>query len=882
MQKLKSNPYFKNFHNKYNKYTIVLILIKIGLSIQISEKNKFFIIKLKSYEIELKIRGKGQNNIFNPNFNSTYFPKKVFINQDLINEINYTYNFTENVNSVKLIWDDKIKSCNSMFYGCNDIYEFDFSNFDTSEVTNMFRMFCDCNSLISLDLSNFITSQVKIMWDMFSGCLSLISLNLSNFITTHVEDMEYMFKNCKKLEYINLQNFDEIKLINSTSYYGNMFDNVPENVVVCIDEEKNKNKIFPQLKIKKCFINNCSKNWKMSQKKICGDNIKDYIQFLMKEINETQTREEEIKYNDNILKNIEIGFTSEDYDTFNLDNGENIIMKADKMIITLSNINNQNKTYENMTSIDLGVCEVLLRKYYNISNSMPLYMKKIDIIQEGIKIPKIEYDVYCKLTGKNLIKLNLTACENSKILLNLPINISENLDILNSKSGYYNDICYITTSDSGTDISLKDRKKDFIDNNRMICQEDCDLEEYNKNTHNVICSCKAKESSSSYEFMNIDKKKIFKSFIDIKNIANINLMKCYKILFTKEGLKKNIGSYLLIIIILLHIMVIIIFFVKKSRKIKKKIKQIIFAIKHLKLLRRFKKNKEHEKNSQKETENVNNNDKSDNKLAISIKKNTPNLNKKINNNNEKDSKNEKKVKKVKKIMKYKDDEINELSYKQALKIDKRKFCAYYFSLLKSNHELIFAFCNNRDYNSRIIKIDLFFLGFTIFYTINALFYNDDTMHKIYQNKGKFDFISQLPEIIYSSVISMLLSTLLKILALSHDDILQLKQIKSGYKIKNEGKILNKKLRIKFILYFIISFIFLLFFWYYLSMFCAIYRNTQFHLLKDTLISFILSLIYPIGFYLLPGLFRIPSLSKNNKNREILYNISKIIQLLLTF
>jgi len=66
------------------------------------------------------------------------------------------------------------------------------------------------------------------------------------------------------------------------------------------------------------------------------------------------------------------------------------------------------------------------------------------------------------------------------------------------------------------------------------------------------------------------------------------------------------------------------------------------------------------------------------------------------------------------------------------------------------------------------------------------------------------------------------------------------------------------------------------------MFCAIYRNTQFHLLKDTLISYVLSLIYPFGFYLLPGLFRIPALSNNNKNREILYNISKIIQLILTF
>ena len=595
------------------------------------------------------------------------------------------------------------------------------------------------------------------------------------------------------------------------------------------------------------------------------------------------------------MKNIELGFTSEDYNTLNLDKGESIIIQANNLTITLSNIKNHN--YENMTKIELGECEQLLRRYYNIPNNESLYMKKIEIIQEGIKIPKIEYDIYCKLNGKNLIKLNLTACENTKILLTLPLNISENLDILNSKSRYYNDLCYTTTSDSGTDISLKDRKKDFIDNNKMVCQEDCDLEEYNKDSQKVICSCNAKESSSSFEFMNIDKTKLLKSFIDVKNIANINLLKCYRTLFSKIGIKKNIGSYIIIIIILFHIICIILFYISQSRILKKKIKKIIFAINHLKFLKYFKKDKIFEINNIKETENQNNFDKSSNKIALFIKnikiknKNTFNKRNKGATSRNKDMKNYNKeeknfnsiiAKKVEKIMEYNDDEINVLSYKLALKIDKRKFCQYYFSLLKSNHELIFTFFYNEDYNSKIIKIDLFFLGFTIFYTINALFYNDDTMHQIYENKGKFDFISQLPEIIYSSIISMVFNTLLKILALSHDDILQFKQIKSRYKIKNKSKVLKKKLRIKFILYFVISFIFLIFFWYYLSMFGAIYKNTQYHLLKDTLISFILALIYPFGMYLLPEIFRIAALSTNNKKvGEILYNISKILQIVIT-
>ena len=63
------------------------------------------------------------------------------------------------------------------------------------------------------------------------------------------------------------------------------------------------------------------------------------------------------------------------------------------------------------------------------------------------------------------------------------------------------------------------------------------------------------------------------------------------------------------------------------------------------------------------------------------------------------------------------------------------------------------------------------------------------------------------------------------------------------------------------------------------MFCAIYVNTQLHLIKDTLISFGLSLLYPFGINLMPGIFRIPSLSNPKNKRSYLYSLSKIVQLI---
>ena len=101
------------------------------------------------------------------------------------------------------------------------------------------------------------------------------------------------------------------------------------------------------------------------------------------------------------------------------------------------------------------------------------------------------------------------------------------------------------------------------------------------------------------------------------------------------------------------------------------------------------------------------------------------------------------IKDKKKIMKYTDEEMNSLSYDLAISLDKRTFCEYYISLIKTKQSFINSFIYDKDYNSKIIKIDLFFLNFSIFYVVNALFFTNDIMHKIYEDKGNFNFIYQL-------------------------------------------------------------------------------------------------------------------------------------------
>ena len=518
-------------------------------------------------------------------------------------------------------------------------------------------------------------------------------------------------------------------------------------------------------------------------------------------------------------------------------------------------------------------------------------MKKIDVKIEGMKIPATEYEVYAKLGGDNLIKLNLTVCQEVKIDIRVPVKLEDDIEKLNSSSDYYNDICNLETTEYGTDIILSDRRKEFIDNNKTVCQDGCIFSSYDQINQKATCSCEAKESSSSFADINIDIKRLYNNFVNFKNFANVALLSCVDVLFSEKGLTKNIGSYIILIIILSRAILILIFYLKNYfNKIKVKIEDITLAIKNWKLVRKYKR-EEKEKNTEKNNKEINlddinniNNEKQDKKK----KQNPPKIKltylNNINSNIIEGG--------IKNISKNSNSNLilnNNLNktYELAIKNDNRSYSQYYFSLILTKHILISTFCNDNDYNIKIIKIDLFIFNFVLYFTINALFFNDNTMHKIYEDKGSFNFIYQLPQILYSSIISGLIGFILKKLALSQDDILEYKSIKRQKKSKNikieelmeKEKDLYKKLKIKFGLYFIISNIILLFFWYYLAMFCAIYQNTQIHLIKDTLISYGLGFIYPFGIYLIPGMFRIPSLADKKNKRECLYNISKLLQII---
>ena len=117
----------------------------------------------------------------------------------------------ENKASIKTVsFKDAVKPISTAywFYDCDKLTDADFTNLNTSAVTNMTHMFNNCSALTSLDLSSFNTSAVTGMYSMFSNCSSLTSLDLSSFNTSAVTTMGHMFNGCSSLTSLDLSSFN--------------------------------------------------------------------------------------------------------------------------------------------------------------------------------------------------------------------------------------------------------------------------------------------------------------------------------------------------------------------------------------------------------------------------------------------------------------------------------------------------------------------------------------------------------------------------------------------------------------------------------------------------------------------------------------------------
>ena len=558
----------------------------------------------------------------------------------------------------------------------------------------------------------------------------------------------------------------------------------------------------------------------------------------------------------------------------------------------------------------------------NIILDNSLFVFKIENKVPPCKIPFVDYILFTRDASDDF-ENNLYYYNNcmQKLYYYIPVNINvDELYLYNKSDNYYKEECKVFKSKNGTDISLYSRKKFF--NTRFLspCENNCQFEGYVtfRGTPSFECKCNIKEdlvSITELNYMALTNESSLLYQFDIEpKLTNFDVIKCYYLIASVDYITKNPGFYLLSLILLFLFIIIFIFIFKGYNSLSQRIDEAIKMKFHpeldvsnknlivLKIKIKHKNSSRIKKNKNKRSKSTKNMNRDMNKpKTINIRGNSVASHNNMMSNKNSDPKNQlTKVDSLGQLNKENDGnaytfendyELNNISFQQAIKIDNREFCDLYRSLIKNKQLIMFSFFDFNSYNSPIIKKTIFFLSFIYHYGFNAFFFTDEILDTIFEEEGKYNPLVLVPLAVYSAMITtVFIKLLVDFLVLTEKQVLRIKNEETEEKANDKKKHLLKITIIKLCIFFSINIILLIFFWFYLTCFNAVYPNTQIFLVINTAISFVISNIIPLIYNLIPAFIRNDILTNKNikkmkskkkssefKDAEYVYSIGLFLQ-----
>jgi len=536
--------------------------------------------------------------------------------------------------------------------------------------------------------------------------------------------------------------------------------------------------------------------------------------------------------------------------------------------------------------LDLSQCEALLKKKYGISDEEDLLIVKGDLVEklsEAYLGSTVEYQVFSTSLGA-FLPLSDCSAEGTTVDIYTP---ADNISPITSfqyktasaieneynpwdfESPFYNDICTPFTNENGNDVLLDDRRKDYYNSDVTLCEENCQFIGYNISLKMYACKCGIKDEvggkPSDFEF---EYKEMPDDFLDlVSRRSNIKVFKCASQVFSAKGQKKNFGSYVLLACLASFIGVIIFHLVKEKTAIETNFSNLSkIPANPPKPGKPEDKKKEHKEHHHHKTD-------------VKVKQ-EKNVKGRIDNNNAKSTKDVFKQpstnpKNVQKDFVLKDSQLNFAPFKRALKDDKRTFIQYYWSFLKMKQICIFTFYTSEDFILRSTKIALFILFVAFYFAFTALFFNDSIMRSIYVYKGNTSAAVHIPNIVLSSLCSIIMNLIVRFICLNERDINKILHESNPEHRKTLSEKARRLSKLLLFIFFGVAAILIVICWYYVSAFCAVFKNSQGRYFLNVFISFLVCNIWPCVTSLIPAFLRKKALDDGS---ETLYNVSKIISI----
>ena len=236
--------------------------------------------------------------------------------------------------------------------------------------------------------------------------------------------------------------------------------------------------------------------------------------------------------------------------------------------------------------------------------------------------------------------------------------------------------------------------------------------------------------------------------------------------------------------------------------------------------------------------------------------------------------------------------LNIYNYDEAILYEQRSYFRIFFIYLISKDNLLNLIFFNPPLILRPLRICLFIFNYACDLALNALFYLSDNISDKYHYSGAnrlfFSLINNMTKAIVSTIVGFILLLIFESLSNSSNNIVKIFRTQDNllkkdknYKVSDETKIkisnelkkILKCLKIKIICFSVFELIFILFFFYYVTAFCQVYKNTQVSWLLDSLSSYIISFFITLALSLIFALlYKISVRYKIN----IIYKISLLV------
>ena len=233
--------------------------------------------------------------------------------------------------------------------------------------------------------------------------------------------------------------------------------------------------------------------------------------------------------------------------------------------------------------------------------------------------------------------------------------------------------------------------------------------------------------------------------------------------------------------------------------------------------------------------------------------------------------------------------LDNYDYETAIKYDKRKFYKIFYICLLGKDNIINIIFFKTPLDLQTLRICNFIFSYSCDLALNTIFYSNQNISDKYHYKGNnlffFTIINNLIQSIISSMVGVVLVNIFQHMfdyRGNFEDVFRNEEKKlrkdKKYKVNkktkkeifDELKKIFSQLKCKIIFFIIFEFTIMLFFYYFVTAFCEVYKNTQISWLEDFLSSFIFSFVWGIMEAFLIALFYIISLKKRSK---VIYKIS---------